>query len=111
MIPIFASLGQCITIAAADSNAFRWVSELASHYRCQGLEVLADEHKYRDKYHLAYYCDPAFMAWEEIKQGMKPSDGAQYSDLIGKGKQEMAMAKRGIAINMEIRTVVGRKPL
>lgn len=77
----------------------------------QGLEVLVDEHKYRDPHHLAYYCDPAFMAYEEWRSRMTPDHAARYGDILTKAKDEVQQAQRGISINMEIRTVVGRKPL
>ncbi|KAH7311417.1 S-adenosyl-L-methionine-dependent methyltransferase [Stachybotrys elegans] len=88
----------------------RWVSQLAEYYKKGGLEVVADEHKYRGSSHLAFYCDPAFMVWEEWRSKMAPKDAAKYGEILTNAKKEVQDAKRGVSINMEIRTVVGRKP-
>ncbi|KAI0836882.1 S-adenosyl-L-methionine-dependent methyltransferase [Hypoxylon sp. FL0890] len=99
------------TLATEDNRMDpKWVGKLASYYKRQGLQVLADDHKYRDKYHLGYYCEAAFMAWEEFKSKMSDEHAAQYDEILKKARQEMEQAKRGISINMEIRVVVGRKP-
>jgi hypothetical protein len=98
-------------VTTAETNhRYSWVSQLAEYYKKGGLEVVADEHKYRNSSHLAFYCDPAFMVWEEWKSKMAPEDAAKYGEILTNAKKEVQDAKRGISINMEIRTVVGRKP-
>lgn len=92
-------------------QSIRWVGSLSQYYKKNGLEVLADSHKYRDPYHLPYYCDAAFMVYEEWKSKMRHEDALKYDQILKRAKREVEDARRGISINMEIRTVVGRKSL
>ena len=49
------------------------------------------------------------MMWEELRSKMaKPYDD-EYASILKKARDRVQQGKRGLSINMEIRTLVGRK--
>jgi hypothetical protein len=100
-------LRQCLTL----THTFRWINGLSSYFKKAGMKVLANEHKFRDPCHLPFYTDVAFMVWEEWRSKMSPENARKFGGLIEGAKEEVHAAKRGISLNMEIRSVVGQKPL
>jgi hypothetical protein len=94
----------------ADTSHLRWVSSLAECFEQGGLRVVADEHAYRRANHLRYYTDYMFMVWQEWRASMGRKDAEKYGALIDDALKARAACQGGLAINMEIRTVVGQKP-
>ncbi|KAF2726639.1 hypothetical protein EJ04DRAFT_571087 [Polyplosphaeria fusca] len=86
-----------------------WVSTLSSRFQAVGLFPIADVHAFRNKSHLSFYTDAAFLVWNEWREGMSASDKETYGGILGKAKREREEQRKGLALNMEIRTVVGMK--
>lgn len=87
----------------------RWITSLGKIFESEGLELAANDHQFRDTSRLSPYQDVAFMMWEELRSKMaKPYDD-EYASILKKARDRVQQGKRGLSINMEIRTVVGRK--
>ncbi|KAF2710677.1 hypothetical protein K504DRAFT_532466 [Pleomassaria siparia CBS 279.74] len=86
-----------------------WVSDLSTQFGLAGLSSVVDQHDFRKKSHLSFYTDAAFLAWNEWREGMDESDKERYGSILGQARKDREEAKRGLALNMEIRTGVGRK--
>lgn len=78
-------------------------------FESAGLEILANDHQFRDRSRLSPYQDVAFMMWEELRSKMAGPYAEEYAGILSAAKARVQEAKRGLSINMEIRTVVGRK--
>jgi hypothetical protein len=72
--------------------------------------VIADEHAYRRATHLRYYTDYMIMVWQEWRASMAPKDAEKYGSLIDDALKARTECQGGLAINMEVCTVVGQKP-
>ena len=87
----------------------RWITDLGKLFESAGLEVIADDHQFRDTSRLPPYQDVAFMMWEELRSKMASPYAEEYAGILETAKARVQEAQRGLSINMEIRTVVGRK--
>lgn len=73
------------------------------------MAILADDHVFRKPYALSFYTDVAFMVWEEWRAKMSEADGETYKGTIEQALKQREEFRRGIGINKEIPTVVGKK--
>ena len=90
-------------------QSLRWIKDLDSVFRNAGLEVLANDRVFRDVSKLPPYQDVAFMMWEELQSKMTKPYVDEYASILAEARTAVNDTRRGISINMEIRTVVGRK--
>ncbi len=49
------------------------------------------------------------MMWEELRSKMSSPHDDEYASILKEARDSVQQGKRGLSINMEIRTVVGRK--
>ena len=87
----------------------RWISGLGELFESEGLELAANDHQFRDVSRLSPYQDVAFMMWEELRSKMASPHDDEYASILKEAQERVQQGKRGLSINMEIRTVVGRK--
>ena len=87
----------------------RWVTDLGEIFKKEGLELTANDHQFRDVSRLSPYQDVAFMMWEELRSHMASPYDKEYARILEEARERVQKSQRGLSINMEIRTVVGRK--
>lgn len=87
----------------------RWITGLGEIFESEGPELAANDHRFRDVSRLSPYQDVAFMMWEELRTKMSSPHDDEYASILKEARNQVQQAKRGLSINMEIRTVVGRK--
>lgn len=94
---------------AVELTEHRWITSLGTLFESEGLELAANDHQFRDVSRLPPYQDAAFMMWNELRNKMGRPYSDEYDGILADAQRKVQQAKRGLSINMEIRTVVGRK--
>lgn len=87
----------------------KWVDSLADAFREAGLDVVGDDRKHSTGTYMPIVTDIVLMTFYEMTPQMEPGPGNEFRRVIQEAADEVAKAKRGVAVTVEYRIVVGQK--
>ena len=95
-----------------NNNIFRWVADLPKTFRDSGLIDVLEHRKGTDLAHLLLHNDVILLALEEMSyRALDPLGDGKGQALRESLIRADSECRKGVAINQDRVTVIGRKPL